>query len=223
MRPNRVTLTLAACGAIVLTTWLLLPPDTAQHDQPVSAAPASALGNTDQPRPPPSIGQDIRVAQLTPEQQALLEDPRVIKFEQRLAFQQQVRDYFDQAENLTGDENQQQAEALERQLAHYEQTGEVSTPEALMLKLALINTTVADEARQQELAQVLIERYRQASQQREQAWLADRDPRFETYKDREQAIVAEVMAMDQFPGGMTRDQYLRERLQQARIDSMGDR
>ena len=29
------------------------------------------------------------------------------------------------------------------------------------------------------------------------------------------------MAMDDIPGGLTRDQYLRERLQEARVEAMG--
>ena len=33
------------------------------------------------------------------------------------------------------------------------------------------------------------------------------------YKAREKAVVAEVMAMTIIPGGLTRDEYLRQRLQ----------
>jgi hypothetical protein len=45
------------------------------------------------------------------------------------------------------------------------------------------------------------------------------DPRFQDYKARERAIVAEVMGLGEIPGGLTRDEYLRQRLQQARVSA----
>ena len=64
----------------------------------------------------------------------------------------------------------------------------------------------------------MMDRYRAHADQRMDAFAAQQrnDPRFQSYKARERAIVAEVMALPRIPGGLTRDQYLRQRLQQAR-------
>ena len=50
---------------------------------------------------------------------------------------------------------------------------------------------------------------------REAAFVAQQqaDPRMQRYKAREKTVVAEVMAMTIIPGGLTRDEYLRQRLQ----------
>ena len=64
----------------------------------------------------------------------------------------------------------------------------------------------------------LAERYRADAARREAAFVAQQqaDPRMQRYKAREKAVVAEVMAMTTIPGGLTRDEYLRERLQRER-------
>ncbi|MEM9760664.1 MAG: hypothetical protein AAF933_15585, partial [Pseudomonadota bacterium] len=47
-------------------------------------------------------------------------------------------------------------------------------------------------------------------------------PGFTDYKTREAEIIAEVNGMDSFPQGQTRQQYLRERLLEARIEAYGE-
>ena len=56
------------------------------------------------------------------------------------------------------------------------------------------------------------------AKQREALHLARQgdDPRFDDYRACERAVVAEVAGMREFPNGVTRDEYLRQRLQAKR-------
>lgn len=181
------------------------------HDEPA----AGVSGGSASPAPFPRPGDH-----LTSEQLAMLDSPRVIEFANRLDFQEQVRKFFDEANRVPPAERQQQADELARQLGSYEAAGEVSAPEALMVRLALIQLTHTDEEAARQAAQSVIEQYRQQSEAREQARKNQPRPDFDAYKRREKAIVDEVMAMDRIPGGKSRDEYLRERLQQAREETM---
>lgn len=158
---------------------------------------------------------------LTPEQQALLEDPRIIQFAQRLDFEEELQRFFQEAAELDAQQRQNRADQLEQQLARYEQETQVSAPEALMVRLALLQLLEQDEAAAKAAATELIERYQARSEARLEAWRLAPKPEFDRYKVREKAIVEEVMALDRIPGGLTRDQYLRQRLLEARIETMG--
>jgi hypothetical protein len=92
----------------------------------------------------------------------------------------------------------------------------VALSEALLLQIALIKAVSEDEDEQKRRAEALIERYQAISAERE-AKLAQRsDPNFERYKIEEKNIVEEVLGLQNIPDGLTRDQYLRQRLQEAR-------
>lgn len=55
-----------------------------------------------------------------------------------------------------------------------------------------------------------------ASAEREARLAQRRDPNFERYKADEQRIVEDLLALQDIPDGLSRDQYLRQRLQEAR-------
>ena len=122
---------------------------------------------------------------------------------------------------LDAQQRQNLADQLEQQLARYEQETQVSAPEALMVRLALLQLLEQDEAAAKAAATELIERYQARSEARLEAWRSAPKPEFDRYKVREKEIVEEVMALDRIPGGLTRDQYLRQRLLEARIETMG--
>ena len=75
-----------------------------------------------------------------------------------------------------------------------------------------------DPARQAEQVAAIADRYRAHADRRMAAFLEQQrnDPRFQAYKAREAQVVAEVMAATTIPAGLTRDQYLRQRLQEER-------
>ena len=146
-------------------------------------------------------------------------DPRVQKFQQRERFEQDVREFFARAPALSAEERTSRAQTIAGEITRREAAGEVAAAEALTLRSALIRETVADPAEQMEAIAALQEHYRQQGERKQAEWQARADPEFELYKAREREIVAEVMALTTIPDGLTRDEYLRRRLQNAREQS----
>ena len=134
----------------------------------------------------------------------------------RLAFHARTRTFFAQAAALPAEERAARAKEIEADVEEYERRGELSAGEALLLKIALIRESVAEATRQTQQIAALEERYRVDTERRQAAYAAQRDPMFELYKLRESAIVTNVMAMSEIPGGLSRDEYLRQRLQSER-------
>lgn len=143
-----------------------------------------------------------------------METPQGREFARRMTFQADYRNFLQQASTLSDAERQAQAEALVAEIDRREAEDELSLNEALLMQLGMVKVSYADEAQQAAAVDRLMARYRQRSADRE----AQRQPdqRFAAYKQDEARIVAEVMAMTSIPGGLSRDEYLRERLQQAR-------
>lgn len=149
---------------------------------------------------------------------AMLATPQGRQFQQRRQFQDEARRFFREAKALGPAERERRAQALQARIDEYERANELSAGETMLLRVGLIQATVPDEARQALLVQRLAERYRAQARQREQAWAERqaRDPRFQAYKRSEARIVAETLAMQRFPAGLSRDEYLRQRLQAER-------
>lgn len=144
--------------------------------------------------------------------------PQARAFRDRQRFEAEARDFFARAASLRAVERSERADALTRQIDVYEAAGGLSAGEAVLLRTALVRATVDDPARQAEEVAAITERYRTHADQRMAAFAAQQanDPRFQAYKTREAQVVAEVMAMTSVPAGLTRDQYLRQRLQEER-------
>ena len=159
----------------------------------------------------PAAGPDQQI-------QALRSSPEAQAWEQRQAFEARARSFLKEAARLGAVERSEQARALSASIDHYEDNGGLSAGESLLLRTGLIKATVTNEEQQAEQIAELMDRYRQHADQRMEAYASQHagDPRFQDYKARERTIVAEVMAMADIPGGLTRDEYLRQRLQQAR-------
>lgn len=210
----------AAISAAIVWQPATQAPQDAGSNTPSGAKESGQVPGTNSLSAPSKTGTGAD-NQLTSEQQAMLEAPRVIEFAQRLDFQSEVRGFFANAPDLPADEASRRATAIQNQLDGYENTGEVSAPEALMVRLAMVQLLEPNEAAAKAAATALITKYRSASEARLAEWKSSPEPEFRSYKAREKAIAAEVMSMERFPNGLTRDQYLRQRLQQARIETMG--
>ncbi|SFW34113.1 hypothetical protein SAMN03159511_2549 [Pseudomonas sp. NFACC19-2] len=169
------------------------------------------------PVPPAAQGSASPApADLSPEQMHLLARPEVQQQERRLDFHQRYRGFIEHATELDSSSREAQAQALSEGVDALEQRGELALSEALLLQIALIKAVSEDEAEQKRRAETLIKRYQAISAERE-AKLAQRsDPNFERYKAEERNIVEEVLGLQNIPNGLTRDQYLRQRLQEAR-------
>lgn len=182
--------------------WLALrsaPPQTPTAGDP--AAPAEAVAQT--------APETAAPARPDAQPDALKRYP-----EQRL-FVDEVRDFFDAAGELPEEEREGRAAALRERIAEQEREGGLLPAEALMLKLALLRATSDDPAVLDHESRRLIESHQRARAERAPA---PPDPRFETYKRRESEIVREVLALEEIPGGLTRDEYLRRRLRDLRSE-----
>ncbi|WP_157476639.1 hypothetical protein [Lysobacter sp. Root690] len=195
-----LALTVAACAAAVSLGWNPLRPARAQAAPTTSTGAAVAAG-----KPDPSLHN-------------LLATPKARDYQQRKQFQSDAHDFFRKAASLGPAERERRAQALREDIERYENASELSAGESMLLRVGLIQATVADEAQQAAMVQQLATRYRADAKRREQQWIEQQqhDTRFQTYKQRERVVVAEVLAMQQIPGGVTRDEYLRQRLQAER-------
>ena len=98
----------------------------------------------------------------------------------------------------------------------------MSAGETFLLRAGLIRATEPDEQRQAARLRALKERYEADSRQRNAQATGQSDPMFQLYKVREREIVAEVMSLQAIPDGLTREEYLRRRLQREREQLLGE-
>jgi hypothetical protein len=144
-----------------------------------------------------------------------------VDVDERARFNEQARAFFAQAPALPPEEARQRAAGLSQELSRIERAGGMSAGETFILRVGLIRATNADE--QQQVAQIraLKQRYEASSRQRNTQTAAQSDAMFQLYKVREGQIVAEVMSLQTIPNGLSRDEYLRRRLQTEREQLLG--
>lgn len=148
----------------------------------------------------------------------LRDSPQARAWQARKQFEAEVRSFVREAPGLSAAEQRARAERLEADIRDRERANELSAGESVLLRTAMIQAQAGTSEEQAQQLAALVQRYRDDAARREAAWVArqQRDPRMQRYKLREQAVVAEVMAMDPIPGGLSRDEYLRRRLQEER-------
>ncbi len=134
---------------------------------------------------------------------------------ERERFEKTIRDFLANAAALDAAERARIAAELDAQVEAEELAARMSADEARMLRLALIERGVADAEERLRRAEALADAYRREAEQRRQDFERQQadDPRFRAYKAREAQVVAEVAALRTIPGGVSRDEYLRQRLQ----------
>ncbi|KQZ55980.1 MULTISPECIES: hypothetical protein [unclassified Lysobacter] len=183
----------------------------------VALAAAALVGRSRESRASvPAGGAQASAAEAT--QAALIRTPQARAYRDRQGFRDDAKRFFRDAAALSAAERTRQAQRVERGIDGYERAGELSAGETMLLRVALIQATVPDQAEQMRQVEALATQYRELAERRNAQYLAQQrnDPRFQSYKQREAAVVAEVMALRQIPGGLTRDEYLRQRLQAER-------
>lgn len=211
--PNKTLLLSAIALAITTasaTLYWRLQADT-EAVGPVAAAPtasAPATARAEQPgEQPPKAETETKPAV----------DPALVDaYSKRLAFDSEYRGFFDKASQLPEAEREAEAERLRKGLEEREARGELAASESLMLQIALIQATESDPEEQKSRANALLRRYQEASEAREKALAQQPSPQFKRYKQDEKRIVEEVMALEAIPDGLSRNEYLRQRLQEAR-------
>ena len=141
---------------------------------------------------------------------------------ERARFNERAREFFAQAPSLSPEEARQRADDLSQELSRLEQAGGLSAGESFLLRAGLIRSTVADEQEQLTQLRALKERYEVEARQRNARAAAQSDPMFELYKVRESQIVAETLSLQTIPDGLSREEYLRRRLQAEREQLLGE-
>ncbi|MBZ2187692.1 hypothetical protein K8B33_01155 [Alcanivorax sp. JB21] len=139
----------------------------------------------------------------------------ITAFEARRDFLDALQSFLEAPETVAEAQRADTAEDYRERVREHAERGEFSAAETLMLELALLRHQVPDDVYEAH-AQALIAHYADDSAAREAAWRAQATQTHAAYKERERAVVEEVRAMEHFPDGMTRGQYLRERLQAER-------
>lgn len=211
MRRDFAVLMLATAVALTgLYAFRSVPPAQAANTAPVRAtAPAAAA---------PTLAAKIEreVIAIDP---SLLDTPQAKAYAQRQQFDARARRFFADPKAMTPVQREVEAQVLAKDIDRYERDVQLSAGEAMNLRIGLVRATVDDEAEQTERIADIVELYRRDAAQREAKWLAQlgQDKAFTEYKSRELAIVDEVMAMQTIPGGVTREEYLRRRLEAERI------
>ncbi len=143
--------------------------------------------------------------------------PGAAKQRSHQAFQDMARKFLREAPNMSPEIRLERARALAREVEARERAGELTGEEAVLIRIGLIQAAVVDDTERVRQAQAVVDHYREQSAQRQAATAArqQQDARQREYKAREAEIVAEVLAMSSYPGGLSRDDYLRLRLSEA--------
>lgn len=205
IKPVHIGLTIAVVVALAL--WMSRYRNDASVDD---------LSTTQPSAPSTPVAADSRQA-------ALASTPEARAYRNRMAFEQRVRGFLRDAHTLHENTRREQAQAIGREIDQREQARELSAGESVVLRVSLIEAAEQDQAERIRQSQALVDRYRQQTAARQAAFEEQQrqDAGFQAYKVREAQIVSEVMAMTRYPGGMSRDDYLRMRLQEARQATYG--
>lgn len=205
IRPIHVALVIIAM--LMLAMWLTARQKEAAISEVVSR-PEPATPLLQAPSPAPAVVPADPLS-ATPEARA---------YRSRLAFEQDARAFLRDAPKLDPATRLARARALSREIDRREQARELSAGEAMMMHIGLIHAAVEDSGERLRQSQAVTNRYRERSALQQASFAAQqqRDAQFQQYKAREAQIVSEVLAMTEYPNGMSRDDYLRLRLQEAR-------
>ena len=216
MRARRTTIIVLALAAVALG-WVAYLSQRPAEQTPTDAR--EVIGGTGERQAPPAASPAPGAADTPP---PAGQEARPVDVQERARFSERARAFFAQAPGLPPEEARQQADEIARELSRIEQAGGLSTGETFLIRAGLIQATVADEQQQKEQISALRERYEAEAQRRSAQAPEQADPMFELYKVREGQIVAEVMAMETIPDGLSRDEYLRRRLQAEREQLLGE-
>lgn len=155
---------------------------------------------------------------------ALLATPEAEAYFARERFNARVRAFFAEASLLAPAAREREVRELESAIDDYERSRVMSAGEAMTLRLGLVEALGGSTAERADRMAAIVARYESDGRQREARWAAEQagDAAFARYKTREAIVVTEVMALQHIPGGLSRDAYLRQRLEAERVAAMSN-
>jgi hypothetical protein len=206
-------------AAVALAWALRLHEPSAERMAPTGerAIPTEAAEQQD----PVPTGRSVREPDQADATPRSISNDDPINATDRARFNEQAREFFAQAPALSPEEARRRADLLSQELSRIEQAGGMSAGETFLLRVGLIHAAEPDEQQQAAQIRALKERYEIDSRQRTAQAAGQADPMFQLYKVREGEIVAEVMSLQTIPDGLSREEYLRRRLQAAREQLLG--
>lgn len=218
-RQRRLSRVVVVAGALLITGIALQPLRRDGVSSPSATIPAvsplAAPPRVADSAPPPAPAAASVDA-------ALLDTPEARAYLEREQFNERARRFF--AETVRRDEPARAREAqwIEAAIGRYERERHLSAGEAMNLRLGLVEVSELPDAERAERMADIVLRYERDGERREAQWAAQQrgNAAFAQYKSREQAIVAEVTAMTRIPDGLSRDEYLRRRLEAERVAAM---
>lgn len=212
----RWTIALVVAVAALAFGWLLQV-DKPASEQTTQTDAGESVGEARERRDAPALSPAPAEAPANASESA-----RPVDIQERARFNERAREFFAQAPALSPAEARQRAEDLSQELSRIEQAGGLSAGETFLIRAGLIRATVADEQQQMAQIRALKDRYEADARQRNAVASGQSDPMFDLYKVREGQIVAEVMSLSTIPNGLTREEYLRRRLQTEREQLLGE-
>lgn len=212
----RWTISLVVAVAALAFGWLLQAGKPAS-EQTTQTDAGESVGEARERRDAPALSPAPAEAPANASESA-----RPVDIQERARFNERAREFFAQAPALSPAEARQRADDLSQELSRIEQAGGLSAGETFLIRAGLIRATVADEQQQMAQIRALKDRYEADARQRNAVASGQSDPMFDLYKVREGQIVAEVMSLSTIPNGLTREEYLRRRLQTEREQLLGE-
>lgn len=198
-------------GAVVAVLGLTRGEPTGSDD--LIPPPPQVAGQLDPA--PEAIADDTQPPQ-DQAVEALLEHPRVQEYLAEETDKRALQDYFAGGDGAISDD---EAWAL---IERIERESRVLAFEALTLKLAWLDRNSDNKDDYDQRSAEILAQYRQRSERQLQQYDPYEEvPGFARYKELEAEIVREVQQMESFPEGLSRQAYLRQRLQAARQEAYG--
>lgn len=193
------------------------PPESPVQTTPSAQSSEQAVrfAGSGEPAPPARPALDD-LGRTGPSLPLVTDSEQARVYRERKEFERDLRLYFEHADAWSHEHRDAEAERLRTQVEHYEADGGFSAGEAAMLKLALLRSLEPEPGDYQQEIEALLAGYLLHYEQRMHELETNPPAAFVEYKERERAIVEEVMAGGPVPDGLTREEYLRRRLQQER-------
>lgn len=210
-------LVLLVTGSYLLVTQDATKLDTPGHDTIPAPAVLSSTefrADTSAGTPPSNTASDDTLSEgYTAKQEALLKHPKV----QAYFDQQQAKKALDAYFNNKESEEVYTDEEIWQIIERIESEGRVFAFEALSLKLRWLEKNADNELDFKARSEDLIAGYRARAEAAQNYQPESELPAFAEYKKEEARIIKEIESMQSFPEGMTRQEYLRKSLLEARI------
>lgn len=141
---------------------------------------------------------------------------------EQLNFRQHFSGQLNQFEHDSEVEKRKRKVALFAKISELEAATYFTADQGLVLKLAVLGKALTGQELET-AAKQLKAAYQNQSEAILAAHAANSDPLWAEYKQREREIVKEVLALSEYPEGLSREQYLQQRLDAARREIYSQR